>query len=393
MHFQKPENFIPFSPPWFDDAEERELIQTLRSGWITTGPRVKQFESQVAAYTGAEFGVATFSCTHAMLLALRVLEIGEGDEVITTPYTFPSTSHAICHHRARPVFVDVEPDTFNIDAERIEAKVTDRTRAILPVHFAGHPCDMDAILDVARRHHLFVVEDAAHAIGSKYKDRPIGSVGDITCFSFYATKNLCTAEGGMAVTDRKPWAERMRVLSMYGITDAREIWQDRTGPDGSIHFDVTELGYKCNMTDLTAALGMEQLKKLNRFNQTRREFARIYDDAFKGQTIIQVPVARDYATSSRHLYPLLMDLNRLAIARDAFVAALADLNIGTSVMFVPLHYHRYYADLLGHGRGDFPVAEDLFSRVICLPLSPKLGERAIRVVAEAVLYLLEKHRR
>ncbi len=393
MAFHKPDKFIPFSPPWFDEAEELELIETIRSGWVTTGPRVRQFEARIAEYSGASYGVATFSCTHAMLLALRVLDIKEGDEVITTPYTFPSTSHVICHHRAKPVFVDVEPDTFNIDADRIEEKITAKTKAILPVHFAGHPCDMDAILDIARRHKLVIVEDAAHAIGSRYKNRSVGSLSDITCFSFYATKNLCTAEGGMAVTDREDWAKRMRILSMYGITDAREIWQNRYSEKGSIHFDVAELGYKCNMTDLTAAIGLRQLDKLERFNETRRRFSSIYDEAFRDCESLAIPVVKPYATSSRHLYPALLNLDQLGISRDEVVAALADLNIGTSVMFVPLHYHQYYSALLGHGPGDFPVAEDLFDRVLCLPLSPKLGEEVVRTVAAAVVHVLERHRR
>jgi len=391
--FRPPEKFIPFSPPSFDESEERELLDTLRSGWVTTGPRVRKFEQRVAAYTGAAHGVAVFSCTHAMLLALRALDIGEGDEVITTPYTFPSTAHVICHHRAKPVFVDVEPDTFNIDPGLIEAAITPRTRAILPVHFAGHPCDMDAIGDIARRRGLAVIEDAAHAIGSTYKGRPVGSISDITCFSFYATKNLATAEGGMAVLNDEARAKRMRVLSMYGITDAREIWQDRYSEHGSLHFNVEELGYKCNMTDLTAAIGLRQLDKLDGFNRTRRLFAQTYDDALRDEPGVQIPIIRQYADTCRHLYPLLLNLDRLTISRDAFVASLAGLNIGASVMFVPLHYHSYYAELLGHKPGDFPVAENLFERVLCLPLSPKLDDRAVRTVAQGVLHLLEKHRR
>lgn len=393
VEFQRPEHFIPFAPPCFDEGDERALIETLRSGWVTTGPRVREFESRVAASAGARHGVATFSCTDAMLLALRAVGIRAGDEIITTPYTFPSTSHVICHHRAKPVFVDVEPDTFNINAEAIEAAVTKRTRGIVPVHFGGHPCDMDRIRDIARRHNLFVMDDAAHAIGSRYKGQPVGSLGDITCFSFYATKNLCTAEGGMAVTDNESWAKHMRILSMYGITDAREIWDQRHRDGASIHFDVEELGYKCNMTDLTAALGLRQLGKLEQFNRTRRRFAGMYDEAFEGCEALRRPVVRDYALTSRQLYPILLDLRQLRLSRDAFVEALAELNVGTSVMFVPLHYHRYYADLLGHRVGDFPVAEDLFSRVICLPMSPKIDASAIQVVAKAVRYLLEKHRR
>lgn len=393
MSVKMADTLIPFSPPWFDKEEEQAVLDVLRSGWVTTGPKVRQFETGIAEYSGAAYGVATYSCTHAMLLALRALDIGEGDEVITTVYTFPSTSHAICHHGAKPVFVDVEPDTFNIDVEQIESRITGRTRAILPVHFAGHPCDMDGILDVARRHNLYVIEDAAHALGSSYKGRPIGSIGDITCFSFYATKNLCTGEGGMAVMNQESWAKRMRILGMYGITDAREIWENRYREGGSIHFDVVELGYKCNMTDLTAALGLVQLRKLDWFTRTRQHFASVYDEAFAGHKGVCVPVVKDYANTCRHLYPILLDLDQLRLSRDDFIGALAEANVATSVMFVPLHYHRYYARLLGHAPGDFPTAEDLFSRVLCLPLSPRIGENAIRTVADVVRQLLEMHRR
>lgn len=393
MQFEKPDEYIPFSPPFFGEEEEREVIETLRSGWITTGPRAKEFERRVCEYSGAEHGVGTFACTSAMQIALDVLGVKEGDEVITTPYTFASTSHVICYLHGKPVFADVDPETFNIDPARIEEKITAKTKGIIPVHFAGHSCDMDQIMDIARKHGLFVMEDAAHAIGAEYKGKKIGGIGDITCFSFYATKNLSTAEGGMAVTGNEAWASRMRVLTMYGISDSREVWHKRYTRAGSIHYDVAELGYKCNMTDITAALGLRQLDKLEGFIKTREAYSGIYDQAFHGHPALQVPVIKDYTRHARHLYPLLLDLKYLAIDRDTFVNNLKQLNIGTSVLFMPLHYFTFYEKLLGKQRGDFPVAEDLFSRVICLPISPKLGISAIQKVAGAILYLLEKHKR
>ena len=211
--FIKPDEFITFSPPWFGPEEEAAVIEVLRSGWVTTGPRSVEFEEKVARYVGSQNGVATFSCTDAMLLALRVLEIGDGDEVITTPYTFASTAHVIMHHRAKPIFVDVEPDMFNISPDNIAKAITKKTKAIMPVHYGGHPCQMDEIMAIAKQHNLYVVEDAAHAIGSEYKGRRIGSIGDITCFSFYATKNLATSDGGMAVRNNSAWVEKMRRLS------------------------------------------------------------------------------------------------------------------------------------------------------------------------------------
>ena len=231
-NFLKTSQYISFSPPSIGEEEEREVLDSLRSGWITTGPKVKEFEKRVAEYSQSKEAVATFSCTDAMHLALNALGVKEGDEVITTPYTFASTSHVICYQRAKPVFVDVERGSFNIDPKKIEEKITPNTKAILPVHFAGHACDMDPILEIAGKNSLRVVEDAAHAIGTSYKGRMVGSIGDITCYSFYATKNLVTAEGGMAVTDNPEWAQKMRMMTMYGISDAREIWKKRYSKAG-----------------------------------------------------------------------------------------------------------------------------------------------------------------
>lgn len=393
MQFDSPKEYIPFSPPFMDREEEREVIKTLRSGWITTGPKTKEFEKRVCGYVGASYGVGTFACTSAMQIALSVLGVEEGDEIITSPYTFVSTAHVICYHRAKPVFVDVDPETFNIDPAKIEEKITIRTRGIIPVHFAGHACDMDLIKEIASKHGLFVMEDAAHAIGTKYKDRKIGSIGDITCFSFYATKNLSTAEGGMAVTNNQELADRMRVLTMYGISDFREIWHKRYSRAGAIHYDVAELGYKCNMTDITAAIGLRQLEKLDWFIRTRAKHSRMYDIAFGDHLGLTIPAVKDYTFHSCHLYPLLLNLDYLRIERDEFVDLLKELNIGTSVLFTPLHYFIYYSDLLGHSRGDFPVAENLFERVICLPISPKLTESQIVKVCDGVLHLLEEHKR
>ena len=328
-----------------------------------------------------------------MHLALNTLGIQEGDEVITTPYTFASTGHVICYQRAKPIFIDVERDSFNIDPKKIEEKITPNTKAILPVHFAGHACDMDPILEIAEKHSLRVVEDAAHAIGTSYKGRMVGSIGDITCYSFYATKNLATAEGGMAVTDNPEWAQKMRMMTMYGISDARETWEKRYSQAGSIHYDISELGFKCNMTDINAAIGLKQLEKLQGFNEQREVYCQIYNQEFKNHLGLQIPKIKDYTKSSRHLYPLLLNLEYLSVDRDEFVNALKEINIGTSVLFMPLHLHSYYVKLLNHRLGDFPIAENLFERVICLPLSPALSEADIRKVSEGVLYLLERFKR
>ena len=391
--FLKPSQYISFSPPALGEEEEREILDSLRTGWITTGPKVKEFENRIAKYVQAKEAVALFSCTDAMDLSLKVLGIKDGDEVITSPYTFASTGHVICYQRARPVFVDVDEDTFNIDPTKIEEKINTKTRAILPVHFSGHSCDMDPILDIAQKYNLKIVEDAAHAIGTKYKKRAIGSVGDITCFSFYATKNLATGEGGMAVTNNSEWAQSMRTLSMYGVSDSREIWKKRYAQAGSIHYDIAELGFKCNMTDISAAFGLCQLDKLGNFNKTREAYSQVYDKAFKNHSGLKTPIIRDYTQSNRHLYPLLLNLEFLTLSRDDFINRLKELNIGTSVLFKPLHLHSYYHKLLGYQWGDFPVAEKLFEQVVCLPISPSIPKIGIEKVAEGVLFLLKKFKR
>ncbi|MBO06122.1 MAG: UDP-4-amino-4,6-dideoxy-N-acetyl-beta-L-altrosamine transaminase [Parcubacteria group bacterium] len=393
MSFAKSDVFIPFSPPCMGNEEEEEVLDSLRSGWITTGPKVKEFEKRVAEYVNAKHAVAMFSCTDAMLLALMVLGIQKGDEIITTPFTFASTGHVICHHGAKPVFVDVDPETFNIDPRKIEEAITPKTRGIIPVHYAGHSCDMDPILDIVQKHKLFVMEDAAHAIGTEYNGRKIGNFGDITCFSFYATKNLATAEGGMAVTNNEEWAKRMRILTMYGISDAREIWQNRYTQAGPIHHDIVELGYKCNMTDLCAGIGIQQLAKLDVFNEMRGGFAKTYDDAFKGHHGFKIPVIKDYTKTTRHLYPLLLNLEYFDIDRDLFINELKENNIGTSVLFKPLHFHSYYANKFSFKIGDFPVAERVFDQIICLPISPKLAKGEIEKVIETLLFVANSFKR
>jgi len=392
MMFEKPAKYIPFSPLDMGPKEEQEVMETIRSGWITTGPRTKKFEARLSEYVGAKHAVGTFACTSAMHIALDTLGVGEGDEVVTTPFTFVSTAHVICYQRAKPVFADIDPDTFNIDPEKIEEKLSGRTKGIIPVHYGGHACNMEPILELAQDNGLFVMDDAAHAIGTHYKGKPVGSMGDITCFSFYATKNLSTAEGGMAVTDSEEWAAKMRRLTMYGISDSREIWHKRYTKAGAIHYDVAELGHKCNMTDITAAFGLCQLEKLEGYISTREKFCRIYDRAFKGHPGVTTPAVKDYTRHSRHLYPILLNLDYLKIDRDTFVDKLKSINIGTSVMFVPIHFFTYYAKLMGHKVGDFPIAESVFERVLSLPISPKLGKVKIEKAADGVLYLLEKHK-
>lgn len=382
------DTFLPFSPPLLGPEEEAEVIDTLRSGWITTGPKSQRFESDIAAYCHVPHVVAVSSCTAALHLALVALGIGKGDEVITTPFTFASTAHAILYVGAQPVFVDIVPDTFNIDPAQIEARITPRTRAILPMDYGGHPCDMDAILDIARRHRLKVVVDAAHSIGARYKGAPVGTKGDIVCFSFYATKNLATGEGGALLTNDEGLARRARILTMYGISDARQIWSERYTPRGSWSYDVMELGFKYNFTDIQASLGLHQLRKLDGFIARRREHAATYRRRFAGCDLLRLPVERDDVQSNHHLFPILLNLDRLRIGRDQFVDYLKADNIGVSVLWIPLPEHTLYRGL-GASIDDYPVTRDVWPRLVNLPVSPKATTADIEDAATAVLKIAQ----
>ena len=374
------DTFIPFAPPLLGEEEKQEIIDTLESGWITTGPKTEAFEAAICKYVGCGHAVAVNSCTAALHLCLVAAGIGEGDEVIMSPFTFASTGHVVLYQGARPVFVDIDPATYNIDPDLIEEKITPRTRAIMPVHYGGHPCDMDRIAAIARQHDLLVVEDAAHAIGAEYRGKKVGALGNLTCFSFYATKNMTTGEGGMVVADDPELAEKMRVLRMYGISDARRIWK-RYAPRGSWYYDIAELGFKYNMMDIQAALGLPQLRKLDDFNARRALFAGIYDEVFEDAPAIQRPTVYPEVRSAWHLYPILLDAR---IDRDATIEELKERNIGTSVLFQPLHLHSYYVRELGDQESRFPVAEEVYRRIVCLPISPRASEEEIRYVAKTI---------
>lgn len=382
--------FLPFAPPMIGPEEKAEVLETLDSGWLTTGPKTEQFQERLAAYVGARCAVAVNSCTAALHLAVIAHGIVEGDEVIMPTYTFASTAHVVMYQRARPVFVDIEPQTYNMDPGLIEAAITPKTKAILMVHYAGHPCHLDAIYAIAQRHRLLVIEDAAHAIGSESRGRKIGGFGPTTCFSFYATKNLTTGEGGMAVLSDPELAERMRVLGMYGISDARRIWT-RYAPRGSWDYDIHELGYKYNMMDLQAALGLHQLAKLEGFIERRAHVAAMYTEAFADLDAVVTPMVRPQVRHAWHLYTMLLRPERLTIDRDRFIEELTAEQIGTSVLFRPLHLHSYYRTTLGYPAGRFPVAEDVFRRAISLPLSPKMRDEDALDVIAAVRRVVSRH--
>ncbi|MGZ5004332.1 MAG: DegT/DnrJ/EryC1/StrS family aminotransferase, partial [Chthoniobacterales bacterium] len=340
------------------------------------------FEEEAAAYLGTRNAIGISSCTAGLHVALVAAGIGAGDEVITSPLTFVATANVVLHTGARPVFADVEPDTYNVSVEQIARKITPRTKAIIPVHYAGQPCDMDAIMDLARKHNLLVIEDAAHAIGTKYHDRQIGSWEDrIAVFSFYATKTMTTGEGGLIATGLDELAAKMRILGTHGIS--HDAWK-RYSSAGKWYYEVLAPGYKYNLTDVQAALGLCQFKRLEGFIERREEICQRYDRAFAARDCLTTPYVAPGCRHSRHLYPLLVEEKQLRIDRAQFIDALRAENIGTSVHFIPVHLQPYYRDQFGFKRGDYPVAESIYDRLISLPLYPHMSDDDVDDVIAAV---------
>ncbi len=379
--------FLPFALPDTDETELAEVMDTIRSGWLTTGPKTRRFENEFAAAVGARHAVAVSSCTAAMHLTLEAIGLGEGDEVITTPYTFASTAEVIRYFGAHPVFVDVEPRTLHIQPEGIEKAITSRTRAVLPVHIAGLPVDLDAIHEVAGRHGLPVIEDAAHAFPAKYHERTIGALSTATCFSFYATKTLTTGEGGMICTQDEDLADRCRIMALHGIS--RDAWKRYTA-EGNWYYEIDAAGFKYNMTDVAASLGLAQLSKAERMWERRRMIARRYDVAFCDMPELETPADHPDCQHAWHLYMLRLNPERLKIDRAEFIAELKKLNIGTSVHFIPLHVHPYYQRTYGYKPEDFPVAYREYRREISLPIYSKMGDQEVDDVIEAVSHLVAR---
>lgn len=386
--------FLPYALPSIGEEEIAEVVDSLRSGWLTSGPKVRRLEDELAAYLGARHALAVSSCTAALHIALTALGIGPGDEVVVPTMTFCSTANVVIHLGARPVLVDVGPD-MNVTPEAIEAALTPRTRAIVPVHYGGQPCDLQAIHALAARHGLPIVEDAAHAIGARYRDQKIGSDAlaaprSITCFSFYAIKNMTTGEGGAIATADDGLAETMRLLTLHGMS--RDAWKRYTGA-GSWYYEVVLPGYKDNMTDIQAALGIHQVRRLEGFIETRRRYARLYDEAFCELPEVEVPIVRPGRCHVYHLYPILLRLEGLAIDRARFIEELRARGIGTSVHFVPVHLHPFYARQFGYRPGDLPCAEALYSRLVSLPLYPAMSEADVADVIQAVGDVVRAFRR
>jgi dTDP-4-amino-4,6-dideoxygalactose transaminase len=382
-------NFLSFNPPAIGEEEIEEVVDTLRSDWITRGPKTKRFETEFATMIGAPAALALNSWTSAGHTLMVTSGIGPGDEVITTPMTFCASVNIIEHVGATPVLVDVEPDTLNIDPLKVEAAITLSTKMILPVHFAGHPVELDGINSLAKQAEITVFEDAAHALPAKYKGKLIGSHGNPVAYSFYATKNLTTAEGGMLVAD-PALIDRARVVSLHGMSSNAS---DRYSKAGSWFYEVEQPGFKYNMTDIQASLGLVQLRRLSALQQRREEVVAQYQAAFGKHDALEVPVERAEVDHAWHLYVLRLRPDALTIGRDQFIEELKARNIGVSVHFIPVHLHPFYRNKYGFAPNDFPVAFGNYQRMLSLPLHPRLTDSDVADVTQAVLDIAQLFRR
>ena len=384
-------NFLPFSTPALGDEEINEVVDSLRSGWITTGPKVKRFEDAFKSYVGAPFAVPLSSATAGLHLTLLALKIKEGDEIITTPMTFASTVSMIILVGAIPVLVDIEPGTLNIDVTKIAEKISPRTRAIIPVHFAGQSCDMDPLFDLAKQHGLTIIEDAAHAAGTEYKAKKIGSLDSISIFSFHPNKNITTGEGGMVCTPDETLAEEVSLLKFHGMS--REAWK-RFAASGSPNYDIMLPGFKYNMMDIQAAIGIHQLPRLDGFIDRRKEVAEQYNAAFANLPELALPSYAPYLQRHAwHLYTPLVRVEQLTIDRDQFMAELKSRNIGSGLHYKAIHHHTWYRENLPVADTELPVASYASDRILSLPLFPNMTDDDAADVITAVTDVITRFRR
>ena len=379
------DKFLVFGAPKIEQDEIDEVVSVMESGWLGTGPRVAQFEKDFCEYQGADYAIAVNSCTAALHLSILAAGIKAGDEVITTPLTFCATVNAIIHAGATPVLADINPVTLNIDPEQIKQKITKNTRALLPVHFAGRPCDMPSLCKIANDNKLKMVEDCAHSIEAEYKGQKLGTFGDFGCFSFYVTKNIVTGEGGMVITQNEKDAGRIKTLALHGMS--RDAWK-RFSDSGYKHYQVVEAGYKYNMMDLQAAIGIHQLKRIDTYWNRRKEIWDMYNSAFRNLPIV-LPAAPEMDTKhSYHLYTILVDEHQTGITRDAFLDAMTAKKIGVGVHYMSFPEHLYYQSTFGWRSQDYPNAMNVGRQIVSLPISAKLSDEDVNDVITTVSKIL-----
>jgi len=383
-------DFLPFAKPDLGQDEIDLVSEVIRSGWLTTGDKTKEFEKRFADYVGAKYAVAVNSATAAMHLALSAIDLQRGDEVIVPTMTFAATAEVVRYFDAKPVLVDMEHDTFNIDISAIENAINKNTKAIIPVHVAGQAVNLDQIHEIAQRHQLVVIEDAAHALPTRYKDKMIGSISDFTSFSFYVTKTLATGEGGMITTDNEEWAEHCRIMSLHGIS--KNAWSRYTST-GSWYYEIIAPGFKYNMTDIAGALGLVQLKKIDRMFERRLHIANRYIEDLRDHWAFELPQVKEYSSHSYHLFILRLNLDKLTIDRSQFIEQLRAANIGTSVHWIPLHMHPYYVATYGYQATDYPIAYREYWRMISLPIYPTMTDEDVEYVLEVLKDIAEHNQR
>jgi dTDP-4-amino-4,6-dideoxygalactose transaminase len=381
--------FLPFHLPSIGKEEIKNVNDVLRSGWITTGLKTKLFEEKFAKYIGSKHALAVNSCTAALHLALEAIGLKEGDEVILPTMTFTATGEVVTYFKAKPVLIDCEEETLLIDINKIEEKINKKTKAIMPVHYAGQSCDMDEILQLARSHNLKVIEDAAHSLPAKYKGKTIGNIGDITCFSFYATKTITTGEGGMITTESDYYLDRMKTMRLHGIT--KDAWK-RYAAEGAWYYEVIEAGFKYNFTDIGAALGLAQLEKCDEFHKKREKIANQYTKAFETIPEIKIPGIKKNRNHAWHLYVIQLNLERLKINRAQFIKKMKERNIGCSVHFIPLHFHRYYRNTYGYKLSEYPTANHLYPRIVSLPIYPRMTDKDVDYVINNVVHIIKENK-
>jgi dTDP-4-amino-4,6-dideoxygalactose transaminase len=385
------DNPIPFHRPSIGQEEISAVQQVLESHWLTTGPVAQQFEREFAEFVGCKYAIAVSSCTAALHLALDAIGIGPGDEVLVPTYTFAATAEVVVYLGATPVLCDCVAGEFNIDPAEVAKKITPRTRAIIAVHMAGEPCDLQKLREIADRHSIHLVEDAAHAIPASYHGRRVGSISELTAFSFYATKTITTGEGGMLTTDDELYAKRASVMRLHGISG--DAWKRYTS-QGSWYYEIVDAGFKANMPDLLAALGRAQLRRAEAFARRRREIAELYLRRFSNIDELEMPpIGGKNVEHAWHLFILRLRSEMLTLGRNELIQQLKQSGIGTSVHFIPLHLHPYYRDRFGYQPGDLPNSEDAFARCLSLPIYPDMSDSDVERVASAVESFVGQNRR
>lgn len=382
------DSYLPYGKQWIDKDDIESVVKVLKGDYITTGPTISLFEEKIKDFVGAKYAVAFSSGTAALHAACFASGVSKDDEVITTPITFAASANCILYQAAKPVFCDINPKTYNLDPKCLKKLITDKTKAIIPVDFTGQPVDLENILNIARENNLIVIEDAAHALGAKYKGRKIGSLSDMTMFSFHPVKHITTGEGGIITTNNQEYYEKLMLFRTHGITRNKELLIDNHGP---WYYEMQYLGYNYRLTDIAASLGVSQMKKLDKFIAKRKLYAEVYNDAFKDLEEIITPFNLSECESSWHIYVIRLNLKKLTCDRKAIFMALQKENIGVNVHYIPVYYHPLYQSL-GYRKGICPQAEKLYEEIITLPLYPLMTEKDLKDVIKAVKKVINYYR-